>query len=152
MLVTALGRLVARPKPVSNLDLLFSNAASLLAGRQAAPGTIPSQTRYITTFETMSKRYQPTPEQMALAEERKAAKRAKICTYAAPNEAKGSIIPRKWIQLPTVEDQDARRVKVMTWNVRPFCSFIQRILVTLVNFSYLLNVSFVSNSVLRNSD
>jgi RNA exonuclease NGL2 len=68
----------------------------------------------------MSKHFRPTPEQLALSEQRKA-KKAKLSATAAHapvDETKGSILARKWIQLPITPDIEiGQRVKVMTWNV-----------------------------------
>lgn len=70
--------------------------------------------------------YQPTLEQIALAEEKRA-KRAKLAATipTAPKAivvdvVKGRILPRKWINLPTTEgSKESMRVKIMTWNVSP---------------------------------
>jgi hypothetical protein len=68
----------------------------------------------------MSKRFQPTPEQLVLSEQRKA-KKAKLSASAVPatiDETKGRILARKWVQLPIAPPIDVSRVvKVMTWNV-----------------------------------
>lgn len=72
----------------------------------------------------MPKPYQPTPEQIALAEEKRA-KRAKLAatTPTAPrvtvvDDVKGHILPRKWIDLPkTKGSNELMRLKVLTWNV-----------------------------------
>jgi hypothetical protein len=76
--------------------------------------------RHSAIPQIMSKRFDRTPEQLALSEQRKAEK-AKLLTTATPamvDETKGSILARKWIQLPILSDIEMRpRVKVMTWNV-----------------------------------
>ncbi|KAF7966069.1 hypothetical protein HWV62_40224 [Athelia sp. TMB] len=71
----------------------------------------------------MSKPYQPTPEQIARAEQKRA-KRAQLATAGKPkaspvvDDTKGLILPRKWIDLPTPEPLiNSMRVKIMTWNV-----------------------------------
>lgn len=76
----------------------------------------------ISTLRIMSKHYQPTPEQIALSEERKAKRRMKLAAMptATPtaDDTKGRILERKWIELPVPQNVDAtRRIKFMTWNV-----------------------------------
>ena len=94
----------------------------------------------------MSKRFQPTPEQLVLSKQRKA-KKAKLSENPAPPtvvEAKGSILARKWVQLPVTRDLDVgRRVKVMTWNVSAF-RYSHNAISDRYIYSYLHNVLFVS--------
>ncbi|KAJ7181744.1 Endonuclease/exonuclease/phosphatase [Mycena crocata] len=71
----------------------------------------------------MSRRFQLTPEQIALSEERKA-KKQKIQTQATtPNVAddKGSILHRPWISLKHADHPDAIHLKLMTWNLLAQC-------------------------------
>ena len=79
--------------------------------------------RVLPALRAMSKPYQPTPEQIALAEQKRA-KRAQLATAGNPkaapvvDDAKGLILPRKWIDLPTPESSNkCMRFKIMTWNV-----------------------------------
>ena len=71
----------------------------------------------------MSKRYEPTAEQIALSQERKAKRAKSAIEKAAVEEDKGRILDRKWIQLRSTDGQEylVRRVRVMTWNVCLFC-------------------------------
>lgn len=86
--------------------------------------------RHSAIPQVMSKRFDRTPEQLALSEQRKA-KKAKLLTTAAPTtvgETKGSILARKWIQLPILSDIEmGPRVKVMTWNVSTIRSSLNMI-------------------------
>ncbi|KAJ6604734.1 Endonuclease/exonuclease/phosphatase [Mycena vulgaris] len=72
----------------------------------------------------MSKRFQLTPEQIALSEERKA-KKQKLQNQAPPSnnvdESHGSILPRPWINLECAEHQDGIHVKLLTWNLLAQC-------------------------------
>lgn len=71
----------------------------------------------------MSKRFQLTPEQIALSEERKA-KKQKLQNQAPPpnvEEIKGSILPRPWMDLERTDHLDDIRVKIMTWNLLAQC-------------------------------
>lgn len=101
---------------------------TILPLRRSLARSLPSA-RYL---KIMSKRYEPTPEQIALSQERKArANKAKLAaekvavlaTAPGVEEDKGRIVDRKWIQLQPTDNQESsvRRVKVMTWNVRLFC-------------------------------
>lgn len=149
MLPTALGRLTAaRPKVADSLILSTAAFSAKIIGRQAPSGIQAHSTGSLQTMSS-TKRYQPTPQQIALAKERKA-KRAKISSSQA-DEAKGKILARKWVQLPVVEHQQdgTRRVKVMTWNVRALCPSHIAHSDNLPISSYLLNVLSVSNFVLQ---
>lgn len=66
-----------------------------------------------------SKRYERTPEQIKLSEERKA-KKQKLQPAATELDDEGRFLARPWITLPGVfeDDESFRRVKIMTWNVR----------------------------------
>jgi hypothetical protein len=65
----------------------------------------------------MSKRFQLTPEQLALSEQRKA-KLSENSTPSKFDETNSRILSRKWVQLPIAPGLDVgRRVKVLTWNV-----------------------------------
>ncbi|KIM85320.1 hypothetical protein PILCRDRAFT_66690 [Piloderma croceum F 1598] len=72
----------------------------------------------------MSKRFQLTPEQLALSEQRKA-KKAKLSENFAPtkfDEPNSRILSRKWVQLPIAPGLDIGRcVKVLTWNLLAQC-------------------------------
>lgn len=72
----------------------------------------------------MSKAYQPTAEQLALAAARKAKKRQdkeKAEAQVQEEDTRGNILTRNWLPVRGVSqlDQSAQTVKVMTWNVRP---------------------------------
>lgn len=72
----------------------------------------------------MSKAYQPTAEQLALAAARKAKKRQdkeKAEARVQEEDTRGNILTRDWLPVRGVPqlDQSAQTVKVMTWNVRP---------------------------------
>lgn len=78
----------------------------------------------------MSKRFQPTPMQIALAEERKAkkVKLAGTATASAIDDDKGRILSREWIQLQSTDNvDDVRHLKIMTWNVCAFRFSAQRV-------------------------
>jgi RNA exonuclease NGL2 len=71
----------------------------------------------------MSKRFQLTPEQIALSEERKA-KKQKMQTQALPNNgdaSKASILIRPWLDLDSAKLGDGIRVKLLTWNLLAQC-------------------------------
>jgi hypothetical protein len=109
------------------LDLEFSAILSLsqTSGRKRASVFILKalgiHTRHASS-QTMSesKRFQLTPEQLALSEQRKA-KKATLSENSAPtkyDKMNSRILSRKWVQLPIAPGQDiGRRVKVLTWNV-----------------------------------
>jgi len=70
---------------------------------------------------TASRRFQPTPEQLALSEQRKAKKEKNAALPQQPeNSDAGRIIERSWIPIQSSHERqhDAQRVKVLTWNVR----------------------------------
>ena len=88
--------------------------------------------------------YQPTPEQLALAEERR---KKKAAIKAAQKEAekieeedRSHIFPREWLSTTRPQPEDVT-IKVMTWNVSYF------ILTTISYFStdYIL-CSFLHNA------
>ncbi|KAJ6575204.1 Endonuclease/exonuclease/phosphatase [Mycena capillaripes] len=71
----------------------------------------------------MSKRFQLTPEQIALSEERKA-KKQKTQAEAPPNNVDAiasKILARPWIDLGHVRQEDEIRVKLFTWNLLAQC-------------------------------
>ncbi|KAF8078530.1 Endonuclease/exonuclease/phosphatase [Lyophyllum atratum] len=73
---------------------------------------------------TTPRRFQPTPEQLALSELRKAKKEKNAALSQQPeNSDAGSIIERPWIPIqPSHEPQhNAQRVKVLTWNLLAQC-------------------------------
>jgi len=93
----------------------------------------------------MSKRFQLTPEQLALSEQRKA-KKVKLSENSAmeSDETNIRILSRKWVQLPIAPSLDVgRRVKVLTWNVSTIRSSHNAIN-DLYIYSSLHNVLFVS--------
>ncbi|KAJ7492540.1 Endonuclease/exonuclease/phosphatase [Mycena latifolia] len=71
----------------------------------------------------MSKRFQLTPEQIALSEERKAKKQKLQSQPPPPNDDKiqGSILTRPWINLERAEHLDGIRIKLLTWNLLAQC-------------------------------
>lgn len=77
----------------------------------------------------MSKAYQPTAEQLALAEARKAKKRQdkeKAKAQVQEEDTRGNILTRDWLRVKAAPqlDQSAQTVRVMTWNVRPLLSLL----------------------------
>lgn len=80
-----------------------------------------------------SKGFQPTPEQIALAQERKLKreqKRKEAEEQAArEEELKGQILPRDWVSCSssqvavTPATPNVNRLRVMTWNVGLFWLF-----------------------------
>lgn len=65
----------------------------------------------------MSSRYQPTPEQLAMAQAKKAERLKKKQEKKKENATivTCSIIQRPWLTIPS--PQDRLKVKVLTWNV-----------------------------------
>ncbi|KAG6877637.1 hypothetical protein C0993_005346 [Termitomyces sp. T159_Od127] len=71
-------------------------------------------------MSTAPKRYQLTPEQIALSEERKAKKLQNAALQ--PVNDTGGIIERRWIQTePRQSSQQGQLVKVFTWNLLAQC-------------------------------
>ncbi|KAG6897346.1 hypothetical protein C0992_002272 [Termitomyces sp. T32_za158] len=71
-------------------------------------------------MSTASKRYQLTPEQIALSEERKA-KKLKNAGLQQNHDTEG-IVGRRWIPIePLRSDQRGQLVKVFTWNLLAQC-------------------------------
>ncbi|KAJ7254027.1 Endonuclease/exonuclease/phosphatase [Mycena haematopus] len=70
----------------------------------------------------MSKRFQLTPEQLAISEERKA-KKQKLPQNAAlpPKNAEACILARPWISLDNTTPGDGIRVKLFSWNLLAQC-------------------------------
>lgn len=71
----------------------------------------------------MSKRFQMTPEQMALSEERKA-KKQKMQSEAPLNNVDAiasNTLARPWIDLAHAAQADEIRVKLFTWNLLAQC-------------------------------
>ncbi|KAJ7103441.1 Endonuclease/exonuclease/phosphatase [Mycena belliarum] len=72
----------------------------------------------------MSKRFQLTPEQIALSEERKA-KKQKLQSQPSPSGngdgIDGCILTRPWISLKHAENLDGVRLKLLTWNMLAQC-------------------------------
>ena len=71
----------------------------------------------------MSKGFQPTPEQRALADERKRKKAEKAknaaLEAAREEEERSRIFPRDWIDIQAlVSSADRHHARVMSWNVR----------------------------------
>ncbi|KAJ8494599.1 hypothetical protein ONZ51_g2241 [Trametes cubensis] len=70
----------------------------------------------------MTKRYQPTPEDLAKAEQRRL-KREQAKANAAQastnvEDERARILPREWIDLtPQIVSADGQRARVMTWNI-----------------------------------
>ncbi|KAF7306996.1 Endo/exonuclease/phosphatase domain-containing protein [Mycena indigotica] len=71
----------------------------------------------------MSKRFQLTPEQLALSQERKAKKQKLAHTETPPTVDPKLILPRPWIHLHSSEPPKAQhqpspdRLRVLTWNI-----------------------------------
>lgn len=74
----------------------------------------------INTFSTMSashNRYELTPEQQALAEEKRQQRLRQKEQPATPQEdPRSKILAREWLKLAD-PPKDTVRVKIMTWNV-----------------------------------
>jgi hypothetical protein len=91
--------------------------------------------------------YVRTPEQLALAAERKAKRQKLQASTETDLNSPGLIPSREWIRLQSTQS-DAFRVRVMTWNVSPLFFFPS--VVTTQGFffltmaRYLRSVSFVS--------
>ena len=70
----------------------------------------------------MAKRYQPTPEDLAKAEQRRL-KREQAKANAAQastsvEDERARILPREWVDLSSqIVSTGGQRVRVMTWNV-----------------------------------
>jgi hypothetical protein len=73
----------------------------------------------------MASKFQPTSDQLALSQERKAKKQEQN----ADVDDKGRIVSRTWIKLQEAKDINVvQRIKVLTWNVcSRFFSFTLRI-------------------------
>ncbi|KAG5654103.1 hypothetical protein H0H81_007517 [Sphagnurus paluster] len=79
----------------------------------------------MSTNTQAAKRFQPTPEQLALSEERKA-KKAKIAISnrepaSEDTTETGRIIERSWIPTDSTHSHQGQRVKVFTWNLLAQC-------------------------------
>lgn len=74
----------------------------------------------------MSKKFQPTAEQLALAEDRRLKKEQRKQAAAKEEEEKGRILPREWtsVQGASGPENAGQKVRLMTWNVGLECSRI----------------------------
>jgi hypothetical protein len=69
------------------------------------------------------KRFQLTPDQLALAQIRQSKKQQEQQPTTIAIQDRGHILARQWIQLEPINRTDTvQRVKFFTWNVRPFQS------------------------------
>ncbi|KAG6820113.1 hypothetical protein H0H93_005260 [Arthromyces matolae] len=89
--------------------------------------------------QSATRRYVPTPEQIALAQERKAKKLA--AAVPETNSQVGRISERPWLPIETScsFNQDDQRIKVFTWNV---CAIVRSTTAqsdVLLTFSYWLS-------------
>ncbi len=75
-------------------------------------------TRYL---HAMSKPYQPTPEDLAKAEQRRLKKeQAKLNAAPKPDDDQGTILPREWLATSSqTANTSGHMIRLMTWNVSP---------------------------------
>lgn len=71
----------------------------------------------------MSKRFQLTPEQIALSEERKAKKqKLQAQAQALPSDkTEERLLARPWLNLDNTTPANGIRVKLLTWNLLAQC-------------------------------
>ena len=69
----------------------------------------------------MSKAYQPTPEDLAKAEQRRLKKeQARLDVVSKIEDERGAILPREWLETSSKTTNSGHLVRLMTWNVSLF--------------------------------
>lgn len=87
----------------------------------------------------MSKPYQPTPEDLAKAEQRRLKKeQAKLNAAPKTDDERGSILPREWLEISSqTANTSGQMIRLMTWNVSTFSVLrVTPVLIIIVRFSY----------------
>lgn len=70
----------------------------------------------------MSKSYQPTPEDLAKAEQRRLKReQAKLNADPKTDDERGTILPREWLEISSqTAATSGQMIRLMTWNVSLF--------------------------------